>query len=349
MILEARDHSAVADSLYRRPVPAELMRYLEQHRDGLDPELSAVWSKQRYRASGSWEEAFGTGLGTEELFMAWYFARYVQAVAAAGKAEYALPMYVNAALIRPGYVPGRYVSAGPLPHLVDVWRAGAPAIDFLAPDIYFPNFVEWSTTYVRSGNPLFVPEANRAGQAEGPANAFYAIGEHDAIGVSPFSIESIRDPASSPLTEAYALLKGLAPLILEHQGRGTMVGVRPPVGFDGTVDTASARVDLGDYALTVSFRDPWVGYQNLAEHGGLIIALAPDELIVAGTGLTVTFAPRTPGDPIAGLQSVQEGQFENGRWVGGRWLNGDQTHQGRHMRLPSGEFGIQRVRLYRYR
>lgn len=84
-------------------------------------------------------------------------------------------------------------------------------------------------------------------------------------------------------------------------------------------------------------------------HGGLIIAVAADEFIVAGTGLRVTFTPRTPGDLIAGLLGVDEGHFDDGRWIVGRRLNGDQTHQGRHVQLPSGEFGIQWVRLYRYR
>ena len=68
-------------------------------------------------------------------------------------------MYVNAALNRPGARPGQYNSGGPLPHLYEVWRAGAPAIDFLAPDIYLPNFVDWTGRYARADNPLFVPEA----------------------------------------------------------------------------------------------------------------------------------------------------------------------------------------------
>lgn len=36
------------------------------------------------------------------------------------------------------------------------------------------------------------------------------------------------------------------------------------------------------------------------------------------------------------------------QWRANRRLNGDQTHQGRHVRLPPEEFGIQRLRLYRY-
>src|SRR5690606_11400683 len=88
-------------------------------------------------------------------------------------------------------------------------------------------------------------------------NAFYAVGAHDAIGFSPFSIESIADPASDPLRRSYDVLAQLAPLILEHQGRGTIAGFLPVVAFDGVVDDTPQKVTLGGYELTVSFRDPW--------------------------------------------------------------------------------------------
>jgi len=32
-----------------------------------------------------------------------------------------------------------------------------------------------------------------------------------------------------------------------------------------------------------------------------------------------------------------------------RHLNGDQTHQGRHVRIPDGQYGVQRLELYGYR
>jgi beta-galactosidase GanA len=365
MIPTARDHSALADSLYARPVPADLMAYLQRLRDGLAPELLERWGARGQRASGSWEEAFGAGPHTEELFMAWYFARYTHRVAAAGKEEYPLPMYANAALIRPGYLPGRYVSAGPLPHLIDVWRAAAPSLDFIAPDIYFPNFTEWTAKYTRSGNPLFVPEAALGGQAS--VNALFAFGARDAIGFSPFAIEG-ANPDSTPLTRSYALLEQIAPVILAHQGRGTMAGVMPTIAFDGTVNDSAQTVKLGDYALTVNFQGPPrpPGAENFSPGavifgvptgpaarvrtaGGLIVALAADEFLVAGSGLTVTFSPATAGPPIAGILRAQEGRYENGRWIGGRRLNGDQTHQGRHIRLEAREFSMQRVKLYRYR
>ena len=364
MIPTPRDHSAIADSLYAGPVPAQLMSYLQQHRDSLAPDLRARWDSGGARASGTWAEVFGSGPHTEEIFMAWHFARYLQHVAAAGKAEYALPMYANAALVRPGLLPGRYPSAGPLPHLIDIWRAGAPALDFVAPDIYFPNFSEWAERYTRSGNPLFVPEAALGGQTA--INALYVFGARDAIGFSPFAIES-ADPAITPLTRSYALLEQLAPIILASQGRGTMTGVMPPTSFDGVENDSAQKARLGDYTLAVSFQAlrpqgaDTVGRARIVfgfpsgaaavmhTGGGIIVALAPDEFLIAGSGITVTFAPGTPGPPIAGILSAQEGRYENGRWVGGRWMNGDQTNQGRHVRLDARDFSMQRVKLYRYR
>jgi hypothetical protein len=74
-----------------------------------------------------------------------------------------------------------------------MWKAGAPALDFLAPDIYFTNFVDIVNTYKRPDNPLFIPEANNADHPQVPGNAFYAIGKLDAIGFGPFSIESVDE------------------------------------------------------------------------------------------------------------------------------------------------------------
>jgi beta-galactosidase GanA len=384
MIPEARDHSPTADSLYARAVPRELLDYLQRHRESLAPELLAKWDSAGHRSSGTWEEVFGRGVHTEELFMAWHFARYHERVAAAGKREYPLPMYANAALIRPGYLPGRYVSAGPLPHLIDVWRAASPSTDFIAPDIYFPNVTEWTGKYTRSGNPLFIPEARLTTQAA--VDAFFVFGNHDAIGYSPFSIEgaSAEQGAGAALARSFGLLAQLSPLIAHHQGKGTMTGVMPPVAFDGAVDDTEQKVSLAgaEYTLNVSFASPpgppttappgtpaqAAGPVSFspgmpgatlpssqavrppsAPRGGLIIMLAPNEFLIAGTGMVVTFTPRGAGAPIAGILSADQVHYEKGEWVRGLRMNGDQTHQGRHVALVAGEFTVQRVRLYRYR
>ena len=84
----------------------------------------------------------------------------------------------------------------------------------------------------------------------------------------------------------------------------------------------------------------------------------PPEQIVAQTvpitqmRVEVTFSPNTPGAPIAGTLSIDEGTYVDGRWVPGRRLNGDENGQGKFLRLGGGNSRnviIQRVKLYRYR
>jgi beta-galactosidase GanA len=353
MIPTARDHSPEADRALAESVPSALMEHLAARKDELAPELRATWLGSGGQRSGTWTEVFGPGPAGEEVFMAWHFARYTEAVAAAGKKEYPLPMFVNAALIRPGHQPGQYPSGGPLPHLADIWRAGAPSVDFLAPDIYFQNFVEWARRYKRSGNPLFVPEALRS--AEASVNALYAVGAHDAMGFSPFGIESIAEPAAKHLAASYALLAQLEPLILSLQGKGMTAGLLS----EGPEQRQPQQVRLGGYVLSATFERG--APQSLADgvvasgaaagppppSGGLVLATGPDELVIAGTAVTITFGSTAAGTRV-GIQSAEEGRFVAGRFENVRWLSGDETHQGRHVRLEPGRFSLQRVRLYSY-
>jgi hypothetical protein len=344
MIPDARDYSESANEAFKGPVPEKLMSYLKEHKDKLNPVLRALWEKNGVRTKGNWEEIFGNGLSTDEIFMAWYFAEYTDYVAEAGKNEYPLPMYVNAALIRPGFRPGQYPSAGPLPHLFDIWRAGAPEIDFFSPDIYFTTFVEWSTKYDRPDNPLFIPEV---GNNQSLANAFYAFAQLNAMGYSPFSIESLDHPEDNQVSRAYEVLNQLSPLILSNQGKGTMAGV--------VLDSASqdARIRLGDYVFNIKHEYSWrYARQTEGENprfGGMVIMVSPDEFFIAGRGLVVTFETNTNDGTQAGIGSLDAGKFVDGKWVPGLRMNGDQSHQGRHLDLPGYAYSIQKVRLYRYR
>jgi hypothetical protein len=288
--------------------------------------------------------------------MAWHYAVYTEKVARAGKDEYPLPMYANAALIRPGYQPGQHISAGPLPHLIDVWRAGAPSLDFISPDIYFPNFTEWTERYTRGGNPLFIPEALRSNEAS--VNGLFAYSEHDAIGFCPFGIESISGVAENLLSQSFDLVKQLEPLILAHQGTGTMRG------FLRISDQQRApqQIRLGGYEMHVRFE--YAPPPSLADGvineagdvsrgprvpaGGFVIQTGENEFIFAGIGITITFDSLVPGEE-AGIVYAESGEYVDGEWVNRLWNNGDQTHQGRHVRLVPGQFGIQKVKLYRYR
>jgi len=350
MLPVARDYGPLADAAFKGQVPAELMTYLQRHRDALRPQLKQRWEEQGGKTSGTWAEVFGPGHPAEEIFTAWTYARFADALTRAGKAAYDMPMYVNVALNRPGRLPGEYPSGGPLPHLIDIWKAGAPALDFLAPDIYFPNFVDIVNIYKRPDNPLFIPEANNADHPQVPGNALYAIGKLDAIGFGPFSIESV-DEKPGALAQAYDLLEQLSPYILAAQGLGRMSGFRPKALYDETLVYEPLTETIGNYRFTVSFADIQkpVATSDTGNAGGIIIQTGPEDYLIAGQGITVTFTPVGPGPSLAGIDSAWEGYFDaQGSWVPGRLLNGDQTHQGRHIRLPTGDFQIQKIRLYRY-
>jgi len=355
MIPDARDHSAQADAAFNAPVPAALTDYLGKNRDHLAADVSKAWQDHGYKVGAGWADTFGAGSLTDELFNAWTEGRFTGEVAARGKAVYPLPMYVNAALMRPGKLPGQYPSGGPLPHLFDIWRAAAPAIDFLAPDLYFPNFVPWARQYAIPDNPLFIPETGRAGAADMGANALYAYAQLNSMGFSVYAPEFLSSKEQAALADAYEVISELTPLILTDQGTGKMLGIRPPISFDGSVDLAPQHFTLGGYTFDVRFKEPApisTGARTETEmpgaHGGLIIQTDQDEFLVAGTGMIITFGSGRNSGAIAGIDSIWEGRFVNGNWVAGRNLNGDDSNQGRYLRMPSGQFTIRRVKLYTY-
>ncbi|GGB23565.1 beta-galactosidase [Mucilaginibacter rubeus] len=345
MLPDARDHSKLADEAFNRQVPTKLISWLNSHKDKLVPEMQKIWQAGGSKTSGNWESVFGKSPATDELFMACYFAEYANAVAKAGKAVYPLPMYVNAALNAPGKKPGQYPSAGPLPHLIDVWKAAAPDIDLLSPDFYNPNFKYWNDRYTRPDNALFIPEHRFEDGMD--AKAFYAIGHYKALGFSPFSIETDSITAGEPLSQSYNIIHQLSGEISKAKRKGTMDGVLL------SKDADTIRLQMGDYMLTVS-HDLALGWSPKAKDanwpltGGIITALANDEFYVAGTGLVISFKPVKDG-LRAGILQVDEGIFVNGKWQPGRRLNGDEDHQGRHLRIPLGEYGIQRIKLYNYK
>jgi len=351
MLPEVRDHGPQAEQAWRGPVPARLIDYLRTHAATLQPGVRQLWETHGARTQGSWSEVFGDSVEAQEVFQAWGYADFIEGLARAGKAAYPIPMYVNVALNRPGRKPGEYPSAGPLPHLFDVWKAGAPTLDLIGMDIYFDSFQEWARKFKRPDNPLFVPEANRVGRNDNGANAFWAIGELDAIGYSPFGIEDLADPKGETLPGAYAVLRQLAPLILQAQGSGRMRGFKAPSSYDGVIERKPQEATIGRYRLNVSFPNQW-GATTDAEvdkRGGLVIQLADDEFLVAGRGIIVTFQDASGAGEQVGFEKLVEGTYDDGRWRENRWLNGDESHQGRHVRLEGDAFTIQRVKLYRYR
>lgn len=311
----ARDHCPLAEEQFRRPVPAGLGRRLEARADALMPDLRRCWRAAGCRTEGTWPEVFGEA--ADEVFMAWHVAKFVDCVAAAGKAEYAIPMYANAWLVgHDGQEPGRYPSGGPVARMMDVWQAAAPQIDLLAPDIYRDDFAAVCAEYARSDNPLMIPEAHRDDRSA--ATVFLALGRHDAMCFAPFGIDSVT--AEHPLGRSYKLLGGMIPILARYQGTGQMVGVLQEGG------NTPQELDLGGYLLTVEFPQP--PGKGSGPGAGIIIMTDPGQYIVAGKDLRIRFRARPGAAANVEFLWLEEGRFEDGKWRPLRRLNGDEFYGG---------------------
>jgi len=347
MLPTARDYSLMANEKFQENVPAELMQYLESNKENLVPEFSEIWGESGFKNSGTWEEVFGKGPQTDEIFMAWYFSKYANSVVKTGKAEYPLPMYVNAALNRPQSKPGiSYPSGGPLPHLMDIWKAGGPSIDFLSPDFYFPDLKHWCDLYTRQGNPLFIPEHRFDNTVA--AKAAYSIGHYESIGFAPFSVESSGNPENEPLGKMYNVIDQLTPIITTHQGLDKIEGVLLDKQNQETV------FQMGNYEFKVR-HSYTLGYENNSRNdtwnmaGAIFVQTGDDEFYVAGSGVVITFRNLSNPSLNVGILKADEGRFENSKdWKVIRHLNGDQTHQGRHIRIFLDNYSILRFELYNY-
>nr|WP_242670235.1 DUF5597 domain-containing protein [Flavobacterium frigidimaris] len=345
MLPTARDYCPQANEAFNNEVPAELVHYLQKNKERLAPEFLEIWKVNGFKTKGNWEQVFGKSLQTDEIFMAWYFSKFTNAVAKAGKDSYAIPMFVNAALNAAGKKPGEYPSAGPLPHLMDTWKAAGNSVDFLSPDFYNPLFKYWNDLFTRQGDPLFIPEHKFDKTA--PFKGLYAIGHYEAIGFSPFSIESVEDAKKEPLGKIYDLAQQLTPVIEANKGLHKIDGVL----LDK--ENQSQIVQLGDYEFTFK-HDYTLNWSDDAKEAtwpmtsAIIIELTPNEFYIAGSGIVVTFKPVKDTTRNAGILKVDQGTFENKVWKTFRHFNGDQTHQGRHVRIAVGDYEIQKVQLYTY-
>ncbi|KPH13292.1 DUF5597 domain-containing protein [Chryseobacterium sp. ERMR1:04] len=375
MLEGARDYSKEANAAFNKQVPETLMKFLTKNKKQLHPSLLEKWEKQGFKTKGNWQEIFGNDVYTDELFTAYSYAQYVEKLAKTARSIHNIPLYVNAAMNSRNRLPGEYPAGGPLAHLIDIWHAGAPSVDMLSPDLYDGDFTSWSAKYRLHNNPLFVPEIKMT-QNNG-VQAFYAFGEHDAIGYSPFSIENNSEAGSKRLSEAYSKLKQLMPILTKFQGQSQSKGLL----FDQK--NTERIINYDDLKITAKhfFSLPWDARAKdgsiWPEGGGLILRLAKDEYIIAGSGMVVEFEKQNEkkeiqakdlgedgfatqggknqaqhiwsGTSRVGIGPVDEISIdENGKFIPIRRLNGDQTHQGRHVRIGVDDFQILHVKLYEY-
>ena len=314
-----RDYSPEAQKLFNAAVPAELLK-------AMGPNAPA---------GGAWPDVFGAN--ADEYFHAWSVARFIDQVAAAGKAEYPLPMYVNAALrdpLTPGPA-GTYESGGATDNVLWIWKAAAPSIDLLAPDIYQPDsarYLKVLELYSRPDNALFVPET--MGSQEQARMCFAALGR-GAIGWSPFGLDysiAAQQPLGAPrLTEA-----SLAPIALNYQILRPIMREVARLNFEGKLQTVveqpgelTQTMDFGNWQAVVTFGVA----RNGAARGNqepigraLVAKIGENQFLVTGAFCRVDFKAASGGQ--RDFLRVEEGGYEQSVFRPVRIWNGDETDWG---------------------
>ena len=332
-----RDYGPAAQKAFAEQVPEKLVKGL---------------AKQ----PGTWKEVFGQD--ADETFEAWYTATYIEQVAAAGKAEYGLPMYVNAALrdpFHPGKAPS-YESGAPTDNNIDLWKIAAPSIAVVAPDIYLPEYAKYMKVmelYKRKDNALLIPET---GNTSAFAKYVFAALGNGAIGWAPFGLdltrysnqtsgpEAMESSALKPVAEQYALLAPIARLIAKASLEGKVIG------FSEDPDSHAQQTPLGRWEVTASFGMPSFGNwmqpkgNSPADGGALVVELGSDEYLVAGHHVRVDFKPTFVQGKKRLFLKVEEGAYDAaGNWKTARIWNGDQTDYG--LNLKADENVLLKVRL----
>ncbi|MGN6397209.1 MAG: DUF5597 domain-containing protein [Mucilaginibacter sp.] len=317
-----RDYSPLAQKLFEGPVPAELVKptlLRELHTE--DP------------AGGSWQKVFGDR--ADEYFHAWSVASFIGNVAAAGKKEYNLPLYTNAALRDPLTNPkaNTYESGGPTDNVIPIWKIAAPAIDLLAPDIYLPEnekVLKVLELYSRRDNPLFVPEA-----AFNATNAkyLYEVIARGGIGFSPFGIDDNNrgtpiagfNKSLEPFGNEYAMFAGM-PQLAEWVLAGKISAAVEPE------DHKEQTINLGAWQAVISFgsaRNAVAPATDIPLGRIMLVKLTDDKFIAIGSHCHITFKPLGGNSGKAWQYlKVEEGSYENGIFKPLRILNGDETDWG---------------------
>jgi len=341
-----RDHAPPADRLFRGAVPADLTSKLG-------------------RRPGSWSQVFGQF--AEQAFSSWHMARYTDEIAAAGKAVKPLPMYVNASLGDP-FDPSKAIgtaTGGPQWNMIPVWKAAAPNIDLLAPDIYNHDakaIAAFLDHYSRPDNALLVPEI---GNSTDFARILWPVLGHGGIGFAPFGMDSTgysnfplgAQEVNAETIEAFASKYRLFRPIAVHWAG--IASTRPTWGTAKGFPEQShgfGRWKVSAEYEQWQFGEPQWLSPDTPPHptkgkptGGMVVAqLAPDEFLLSGSDVRVRFglSQPVPGENSTMLR-VEEGTFDNqGRWVMSRVWNGDQTDYGLNF---TAEPVLLKVRLGVYR
>lgn len=326
----AREHSDEADALFAAKVPQDFADYMKAHTDTMKEEVKAA--VETGSPEGTWTEVFGNM--AEEIFSAYHVAGYVNAVAAAGKEVYPLPMSANCWLDK-GEEAGRYPTGGPISKVMEVWQYCAPNIDILAPDIYVQNFMEICEEYSRNENPLFIPETATHGHA-GPREV-YVVGHHHAMCYSPFGFEEMGEPFGASMAFLFGVdttdpllstpqdveeygwitktLHEMMPLLVSKYGTNDLQAV---IAERPETDT----MVFGRYGFKAIMNSPMS-----SRNDGVCLALKENEntfYVLVNGAMLVPFSA-DPENPNLDILCMEDGCFVDGTWKADRRLNGDQA------------------------
>ena len=356
VLSDSRDRSALAEAAWTALVPPQLLAHVNSTPAG-STSARQLWDANGGLQSGSWSQVFGDTPAAEEIFMAWAIASYVEHLAARGHAIADIPMYANAWLgPQPGQdTPGQYPSGGPASPVLDIWRAAAPSLAFLGPDIYVNDADAAMKQYATGIQPFFVPESQLRA-----AELVRAIGTYGAVGWSAYGLDAANPDGQLSATITFitglehefaaAALRGSIEAIVFEPG--TEVESRRIDGIDITARGArdllrrmllDVGVSIPDTELTVP--DETVPHAQIAAPGetrpfALLAGDGDGGFLVIGRELTLDYFA---ADARIEIDSVQELILEEGRVVNGRVLNGDE----RLMILPNDRIGAARIRLVR--
>jgi len=295
-----------------------------------------------FGAQGTWRDAFRED--ASECFMAYCYAKALEKITAAGRAEYPLPMFVNAWLEQFPKRPGVHPSGGPTGKMMPMWKKFAPSVALLAPDIYHPDFDGFCREYAVPGNPLLIPEARR--DVLTASYVFWAVGQYHALCYAPFGIEDFLNPGAQEempeaegwmeysvngkpvslrktgpyLARSYELLRSLQELILAHRGTSSMQAFLKACNHEQGTFLSFSTCDL-----EVRYAEMIPGKPVTA---GIVIEIEPGTLLLAGTSATFIVWPKKESDTRTAVISYEEGKMANGQWRRSRILNGDERYRG---------------------
>jgi Domain of unknown function (DUF5597)/Beta-galactosidase len=338
----ARDRSPEANKLFGGPVPSAFAAAL-----GKSP--------------GTWTQTFGPRFA-EEAFTTYYMARYIDSVAKSGKAAYPLPMYENVWMggagtndrfydfDRPG---DSYPSGGGQSHTIDLWKAAAPAVDLIAPDIYHRSSIVYNvilSRYARRDNPLLIVETGRG--IEFARYCFMAIGDYSALGFAQFGVgigmaaDGDFGPRFADMAANFRLLGNAAPVILELEGTKKLQSAIEEESIPGRMLSFDRYDVLVMFPPALARQPSWVeptGPPPVPSGRALLAQLQPDEFLVIGFDSTIAFRPPADsGHKEARFAQVEEGRYENGAWTPVRSLPA--VSPARDLTLPK-DGAILRVKL----